>query len=55
MNDIVDRLARIETKLDSALERATDQEDRLRGIERKQWYHSGGVAAIALLFMKSWH
>jgi hypothetical protein len=50
--DIVDRLARIETKLDVVLERASDQEVRLRGVERKQWYHSGGIAAAAFVLTK---
>lgn len=46
------RLARIELKLDAALARGEDHEARLRGIEKKQWYHTGGVAVVAFALTK---
>ena len=50
--EIVERLARIETKLDSALSIQADHETRMRAVERKQWLHSGGVAALAAYLSK---
>jgi hypothetical protein len=45
-DEVVQRLTRIETKLDAALECDKDHEKRLRGLEHKQWWLSG-VAAVA--------
>lgn len=45
--EVVDRLARIETKLDAALKTKDDHETRLRSVERKQWLYAGGVAAVS--------
>jgi hypothetical protein len=42
---VVDRLARIETKLDMIL----DLEPRMRLVENRMWFFSGGAAAIGLL------
>jgi hypothetical protein len=52
MNDIVDRLARIETKIDGLIVREDKRDERLSAVERKQWYHSGVLAAVAFLFSK---
>jgi hypothetical protein len=35
--DLLVRLARIETKLDAALSRADDHEGRIRSLERARW------------------
>ena len=44
--EIVERLARIETKLDNALDKDKDHESRLRATERNQWFFSGIAAVI---------
>lgn len=46
--DIKSRLARIETKVDLLIE----DRSRLTAVERKQWYHTGGIALVAALFYK---
>jgi hypothetical protein len=51
-SEIVDRLARIETKLDAALATQADHETRMRVTEKKQWYHSGALALAAVYFQK---
>jgi len=43
------RLTRIETKLDAALECSEDHEHRLRSVENKQWWMSGAAAVIGFL------
>lgn len=48
MGDIRERLARIETKLDQLV----TQEDRLRSVEKKQWYHTGMLALAGALLYK---
>lgn len=45
--EIGERLARIETKLDTALTNDKDKEKRLRSLERWRWSH--GVSAAAFL------
>lgn len=51
MNDSVpERLMRIEEKIDTLIEIRKDHEGRLRAVEKKQWYHTGGLAAVAFLF-----
>lgn len=51
-NDVVERLARIETKLDARIEASKDQEDRLRWIERESWLHRGGALAVSFVMFK---
>jgi hypothetical protein len=51
-SEIVERLARIETKLDAALTVQADHETRMRATEKKQWYHSGALALAAAYFSK---
>jgi hypothetical protein len=51
-NEVVERLTRIETKLDAALTIQADHEKRIRSGEKQQWLHSGGVAAFAFLLAK---
>jgi hypothetical protein len=55
-DDVVDRLARIETKLDTLME----DRDRLTAVEKKQWFHTGGIAALVVVLNKigiplTWH
>jgi len=45
--EVVQRLTRIETKLDAALE--CNDEHRLRSVENKQWWMSGAAAVIGFL------
>lgn len=46
--DTIDRLARIETKLDALVETRTDTEGRLRRLERFVWVALGlGVTGVA--------
>ncbi|HEX6969095.1 MAG TPA: hypothetical protein VF174_09835 [Micromonosporaceae bacterium] len=44
-NDIVERLARLETKLDMHLTRASDHEARIRRLEQALWWASGVAMA----------
>ena len=44
--EVIERLSRIETKLDSALDVDKDHETRIRGVERNQWFFSGIAAVI---------
>ncbi|HEX4816711.1 MAG TPA: hypothetical protein VFV66_28550 [Nonomuraea sp.] len=43
---IIERLARIETKLDNAIGRADDHETRIRRLERALWLVTGAAAAV---------
>jgi hypothetical protein len=52
MSEVVERLARIETKLDTTLSTGRDHEKRLRAVEKRQWYHTGGVAVIGFIAAK---
>ena len=47
--DVVQRLTRIETKLDAALECDKDHEKRLRAVEHRQWWMSGAAAIIGVI------
>ena len=49
MTEVVERLARIETKLDAALATDADHEKRLRAVEKKQWWLSGVAAVVGFL------
>src|SRR5262249_2699258 len=46
--EVVQRLRRIETKLDAALECNEDHEHRLRSVGNKQWGMSGAAAVAQL-------
>lgn len=48
--DIVDRLSRIENKVDAAAAKATDHEHRLRGLERFRNWGAGVAAAVGVAF-----
>lgn len=41
---LVERLVRIETKLDTFNERGTDHEARIRRLERNMWFAMGAAA-----------
>lgn len=43
------RLARIETKLDAALETLRDHEGRLRWVNNEAWLHRGGLGVITFM------
>ncbi|MBX6382153.1 MAG: hypothetical protein IRZ07_04135 [Microbispora sp.] len=45
-HEVLERLTRIEVKLDAAISRADDHESRLRRLERAVWVATG-AAAIA--------
>jgi hypothetical protein len=45
--DVIDRLARIETALESLGNRASDHESRVRQLERRQWVLAGIAATAA--------
>lgn len=51
--DVIDRLARIEEKLDSALEKQKDHERRLRRGEYSLWGAGGLMTAILPLLLKA--
>jgi len=44
--EVLDRLTRIEVKLDAAMNRSEDHEDRLRRLERALWAATGAAAII---------
>jgi hypothetical protein len=48
-HEVIDRLARIETKLDGFVTNTTDHEKRIRSVERKQWFVSGGATVFGAL------
>lgn len=52
-HEVIDRLARIETKLDSALSQLTDHESRLRLTDRWRYALSTGTALSLLGAMGS--
>ncbi len=47
-----ERLARIETKIDTLLEHRADHEHRLRAIERERWLHRGGLGVLMFVIYK---
>lgn len=51
-DEIIEGLTRVETKVDMLLQRELGSELRLRSVERRQWYHSGVVAVLALIAAK---
>lgn len=52
MQDVVDRLARIETKVDALSARRDDHETRVRWLERKYWLAAGGGAVVVFALAK---
>ena len=50
--ECLERLARIETKLDGYAAGCSDKENRLRSLERERWTWRGGLAAVIALFLK---
>jgi hypothetical protein len=48
-NDVIDRLARIETKLDLFAEAQEENETRLVSVERKMNYGHGVVASLLFI------
>lgn len=44
--EVLERLTRIETKLDAAISRGDDHEHRLRRLERAVWLATGAAAAM---------
>jgi uncharacterized protein YdcH (DUF465 family) len=51
-NEVIERLTRIETHTQTLLQRFDKLDDRVSAVEKKQWMHSGGVAAIAFILSK---
>lgn len=51
-DEIIAGLSRVETKVDLLLQRQGSQDDRLTAVERKQWYHTGAMACVALVAAK---
>lgn len=51
-DDVKERLARIETKLDRLLVVENTVDGRLGAVERKQWYHSGAIALAGFVLYK---
>jgi hypothetical protein len=49
--DIVDRLARIETKIDTLIIGESDHETRIRAVERGQWKHTGSMLVLSPLLL----
>lgn len=47
--EVIDRLARLEVTLESAVASRGDHEGRIRKIEKSQWLLFGGAACIAPL------
>jgi len=50
--EVLQRLARIEENSASAAARNKDHEDRLRGLERKQWLFTGIAASLSAYLTK---
>jgi hypothetical protein len=55
-SDVIERLARIETHLESSVEHRKDHEDRLRSVETRQRYLNGATAVLtAVLAFLGYH
>jgi hypothetical protein len=52
--EIVERLASIEGKVDQLLDIKKDHETRLRSLEGWKWWVSGGLAALTFVLNKVW-
>ena len=53
LEDVVDALARIETKLDFHKESIDQHEGKIRDLEVKYWGSLGGVFVVAVTWFKS--
>jgi len=51
-DDVIDALARLETKMDDIRLRHHDHERRIRSVERWKWGHSLGAAALLAVAAK---
>lgn len=45
--EVIDRLARIETSTMADKKASDDQEERLRSLEHRQWFLAGAVALLS--------
>ena len=50
--EVLQRLVRIEETSTAAAHRSADHEDRLRGMERKQWLFTGIAASLSAYLTK---
>lgn len=50
--DVIERLARMETKLNNVINSSKDQEKRLRSTEKKLYWFSGAWAVVVIVM--SW-
>jgi hypothetical protein len=50
--EVIDRLARIETTVASMPPRLQDQETRIRNLEKRQWMLSGAAAVLGATLSK---
>lgn len=50
MKDVLDSLARLETKVDTLLDGDKDKEKRIRSLEQWRWVIAGGAAVAVFLF-----
>ena len=50
--DVIDRLARIESGVESHTLRTADHETRLRSLEKRQWLLAGAAAALGPILTK---
>jgi hypothetical protein len=50
--DVIDRLARIEERIDAFTASKIDHEDRLRTLEKRQWFLSGVAIVVGALLGK---
>lgn len=53
--EVAQQLGRIESKLDTALERGADQELRIRSLETKGAWLAGGAAAVGAVGGVLWN
>jgi hypothetical protein len=49
--DVMRSLGRMEGKVDMLIERFDKLDDRAMHIERKQWYHTGGLAVAGAILL----
>lgn len=47
IHDLMERLVRIETKIDAMLDKNEDHEDRIRTLEASRWKIAGGLLVAA--------
>jgi hypothetical protein len=51
-NEIARTLGRVEGKVDMLIDLAKVDRKRLHAVERKQWMHTGGLAALVFVLNK---